>query len=252
MHKVAVLHRDLALGAVGLMKSPLELLKPALSIIDLLLDHLALLLKGHLFILVVTQLLLGFLQFESNTIPLLFGLGLGLVQRVNLFAHLSNGAVVLLPQHGQSGLMSDVGLIQLHLQLGQLFLTSGVEGNLGSSVASCLLQFFVELIKLPAQGAASLVSPGTRLALRLKFLVELLKPSLQLLDLGVQLPTQGLLILDLAVEGAILLFLALQHLAHLDLAPLKVSDGLLSELQVAFHLPLELLDVALLLLLALP
>merc|ERR550539_1079319 len=234
MHQVTVLYRDLALGAVGLMKSPLELL------------------KRHLFVLVVTQLLLGFLQFESYTIPLLFGLSLGLIQCVNLFAHLSNGAVVLLPQHGQSGLMSDVGLIQLHLQLGQLFLTSGVEGNLGSSVASCLLQFFVELIKLPAQGAASLVSPGTRLALRLKFLIELLEPSLQLLDLGVQLPAQGLLVLHLAVEGAILLFFALQNLAHLDLAPLKVGDGLLSELQVALYLPLELLDVALLLLLALP
>merc|ERR550539_2284484 len=234
MHQVTVLYRDLALGAVGLMKSPLELL------------------KRHLFVLVVTQLLLGFLQFESYTIPLLFSLSLGLVQRVDLFAHLSNGAVVLLPQHGQSGLMSDVGLIQLHLQLGQLFLTSGVEGDLGSSVASCLLQFFVELIKLPAQGAASLVSPGTRLAFRLKFLIELLEPSLQLLDLGVQLPAQGLLVLDLAVEGAILLFFALQNLAHLDLAPLKVGDGLLSELQVALYLPLELLDVALLLLLALP
>merc|ERR1719234_852071 len=252
MHKVAVLHCDLALGAVGLMKSPLELLEPALGVVDLLLDHLALLLKGHLFILVVAQLLLGFLEFESNTIPLLFGLSLSLVEGVDLFSHLGNGAVVLLPQHGQSGLVSDVGLVQLHLQLGQLFLTSGVESNLGGSVASCLLQLFVELVKLPAQGAASLVSAGTRLALCLKFLIELLEPSLQLLDLGVQLPTQGLLVLNLAVEGTILLFLALQHLAHLDLAPLKVGDGLLSELRVALHLPLQLLDVALLLLLALP
>ena len=63
---------------------------------------------------------------------------------------------MLLPQHGQSGLMRDVGLIQLHLQLGQLFLTPGVEGDLGGSVASRLLQFLVELIKLPAQGATSL------------------------------------------------------------------------------------------------
>ena len=63
---------------------------------------------------------------------------------------------MLLPKHGQRGLMSDVGLIQLHLQFGQLLLTSGVEGNLGRSVASRLLQFFVELIKLSAQGATSL------------------------------------------------------------------------------------------------
>merc|ERR1719341_1368453 len=252
MHKVAVLHRNLALGAVGLMKSPLELLKPALGVVDLLLDHLALLLKGHLLILVVTQLLLGFLKFESNTIPLLFGLGLGLVERINLFTHLSNGAIVLLPQHGQSGLMSDDGLIQLHLELGQLFLTPGVEGDLGGSVASRLLQLFVELIKLPAQGAASLVSAGTRLALCLKFLIELLKPSLQLLNLGVQLPAKSLLVLDLAIEGAVLLFFALQNLAHLDLVPLKVSDSLLGELQVALDLPFELLNVSLLLLLAFP
>merc|ERR1719370_220081 len=178
MHKVAILHCDLALRAVGLMKRPLQLLKPSLGIVDLLLDHLALLLKGHLFILVVTQLLLGFLEFESNTIPLLFGFCLRLIQRINLFAHLSNGAIVLLPEHCQSGLMSDVGLVQLHLQFGQLLLTSGVEGNLSRSVASRLLQFFVELIKLSAQGATSLVSAGTRLALCLKFLIELLKPSL--------------------------------------------------------------------------
>merc|ERR1719500_1025667 len=80
----------------------------------------------------------------------------------------------------------------------------------------------------------------------------LLKPSLEFLDLGVQLPAQGLLVLDFAVEGAVLLFFALQNLAHLDLVPFKVGDGLLCELQVAFHLPLELLDVSLLLLLALP
>merc|ERR1719454_1360811 len=148
--------------------------------------------------------------------------------------------------------MSDVGLIQLHLQFGQLLLTSGVEGNLSRSVASRLLQFFVELIKLSAQGATSLVSAGTRLALSLKFLIELLKPSLQLLNLGVQLPAKSLLVLDLAIEGAVLLFFALQNLAHLDLVPLKVSDSLLGELQVALHLPLELLNVSLLLLLSLP
>ena len=79
-----------------------------------------------------------------------------------------------------------------------------------------------------------------------------LKSGLQFLDLGVQLPTQGLLILHLPIEGAVLLLLALEHLPHLDLVPLKVGDGLLGELEVALHLPLQLLDVALLFLLALP
>ena len=67
---------------------------------------------------------------------------------------------MLLSEHGQSRLVGDVALIQLHLELGQLFLTPGVEGDLGGSIASRLLQLFVELIELPAQGAASLQGKG--------------------------------------------------------------------------------------------
>ena len=55
-----------------------------------------------------------------------------------------------------------------------------------------------------------------------------LKSGLQFLDLGVQLPTQGLLILHLPIEGAVLLLLALEYLPHLDLVPLKVGDRLLA------------------------
>merc|ERR1712240_535342 len=157
------------------MESPLELLKPALGVVDLLLDHLALLLQSHLLVLVVGQVLLGLLQLESNSVPLLLSFGLGLVQSVDLLSHFGDGAVVLLPQHGQSALMGDVGLIQFHLELGKLLLTPGVEGDLGGGVAACLLKLLVELIKLPAKGAAALVSPGTGLALSLKFLVKLLK-----------------------------------------------------------------------------
>ena len=79
-----------------------------------------------------------------------------LVEGVNLFSHLSNGTIVLLPQHGQSALMGDVGLIQLHLELGKLLLTPGVEGDLGGGVAACLLELLVELIKLPAKGTTAL------------------------------------------------------------------------------------------------
>ena len=83
--------------------------------------------------------------------------------------------------------MGDVGLVQLHLQLGQLFLASCVEVDLGGRVAAGLLQLLVELIKLPAQGATSLGSPDTGLMFSLKFLIELFKAGLQPLDLGVQL-----------------------------------------------------------------
>ena len=60
------------------------------------------------------------------------------------------------------------------------------------------------------------------------------------------------LVLNLSIEGGVLLFLALQHLPRLDLVSLQVRDCLLGELQVAFHLPLQLLNVAFLLLLPLP
>merc|ERR1719206_1289908 len=212
----------------------------------------ALLLKRQLLTLVVGQVLLGLLQLESNCVPLLLSLGLGLVLSVDLFTHLSNGTVVLLSQHGQRALMGDVGLVELHLELGKLLLAPRVEGDLGGGVAASLLKLLVQLIKLSAKSAAALVSPGTRDAFSLKLLIKLLKSGLQFLDLGVQLPTQGLLILHLPIEGAVLLLLALEHLPHLDLVPLKVSDRLLGELQVALHLPLQLLDVPLLLLLALP
>ena len=42
---------------------------------------------------------------------------------------------------------------------------------------------------------------------------HLFQTSLQLLDLGVELPAEGVLVLDLAIERAVLLLLALQHLA---------------------------------------
>ena len=42
---------------------------------------------------------------------------------------------------------------------------------------------------------------------------HLFQTSLQLLDLGVELPAEGVLVLDLPVERAVLLLLALQHLA---------------------------------------
>ena len=68
---------------------------------------------------------------------------------------------------------------------------------------------------------ASIVSCPTRLSSGLRCATHLpsghsahlFQTSLQLLDLGVELPTEGVLVLDLPVERAVLLLLALQHLA---------------------------------------
>merc|ERR1719225_560005 len=139
------------------MKASLKLLQTTLSIIDLLLDDLALLLQVLALILLSRHLVLGLLKLQSNSVPLLLGLGLHLVEGVDLVSYLRDGGVVLLPEHGESGLVRDVGLIQLHLELGELLLPPGVEGNLGGGVAAGLLQLLMELIKLAAQLSSSLV-----------------------------------------------------------------------------------------------
>ena len=106
---------------------------------------------------------------------------------------------MLLSEHGQSGLVRDVTLVQLHLELGELLLPPGVEGNLGGGVAAGLLQLLMELIKLPAQLSSALVSAGSGGTLTLQLLVQLFQASLQLLDLSVQFATQSLLILNLSI-----------------------------------------------------
>ena len=64
-------------------------------------------------------------------------------------------------------------LIQLHFQLSKLLLPPGVESNLGGGVAAGLLQLLVEVVKLPSEGAATLVRSSTRLAFSFKLFVKL-------------------------------------------------------------------------------
>ena len=84
--------------------------------------------------------------------------------------------------------MSDVALIELHLELGELLLPPGVEGDLGGGVTARLLQLLVELVQFSPELTTALVSSSPGGSLRLKLLVQLLQPGLQLLDLGVELP----------------------------------------------------------------
>merc|ERR1719334_2467240 len=106
MDKIAVFHSDFPLGAVCLMQCSLKLLKTTLSIIDLLLDKFALLLQTQFLVMIVHLLLLSLLEFKSNSISVLFRLGLGLVKLINLISKLRDGSIVFLSQHCQSGLMS--------------------------------------------------------------------------------------------------------------------------------------------------
>ena len=60
-------------------------------------------------------------------------------------------------------------LIQLHFQLSKLLLPPGVESNLGGGVAARLLKLLIELIKLPAKGAAALRL--TDIEMQVKFII---------------------------------------------------------------------------------
>lgn len=168
-----------------------------------------------------------------------------------MLAHLRNGIVVLLAQVGEGGLVLDVGLLQVAAQLAELSLTLLVKLDLGRGGTTSLFQTLAQLLEFPSEVSALLLSLGARLALGLDLLLQLLDAGLQFLDLFLGLADQGLLVLELGGERGDLLVLALDGLLELLLVALEVGDGLLRELEVAFHLPPLLLDVGAQLLLAL-
>jgi len=172
-----------------------------------------------------------------------FVLGLELVELVDLFAHLSNGIVVLLAEVGEGGLVLDVGLLEVAAELGQLSLAFLVELNLGRGGTASLLQTLTDLLKFAGEVGALLLGLGAGLALSLDFLLELLDAGLQLLDLLVELGDQGLLVLELGGDGRDFLVLALDGLLELLLVALEVGHGLLGQLEVTLNLPLGLLNI---------
>merc|ERR1712168_26155 len=174
MNKVAVFNSNFPLRSISLMESTLQLLKSALSIINLLLNHLTLLLKGHALILIISHLVLSFFKLKSNSITFLFRFSFLLVESINLVTHLRDGGIVFLPQHSQSGLMGYVGFIKFHLQLGQFFLTPGIERDLGCSVAASFFKFFIQLVQFSAESTTTLVSPCSGLSLSLQLFIQLL------------------------------------------------------------------------------
>ena len=84
---------------------------------------------------------------------------------------------------------------------------------------------------------------GASLAFSLDFLFELFDAGLQFLDLLLELGNQGLLILQLGVEGGDFLVLALDSLFQFLLVAFQIGNSLLGQLQVTFSLALVLLNV---------
>merc|ERR1719195_1772962 len=181
----------------------------------------------------------------------LLGLGLVLVERVNVLAHLAHGVVVLGPHGGQGALVLDVGLLQLHLQLGQLGLALLVQLNLGASVGSSLIKTTAQVLDVTGQDGPVLLSLGSGLPLNDKLLIQFINASLQLLDLLGVLAAKSVLVLNLGADRGKLLLLPHESLLELRPDTLQIRDSLLGQLEVSLNLPLHLLNISLALLLTL-
>ena len=129
----------------------------------------------------------------------LLNLVLHLVELLNLLGHLSNGVLVLLLEADKSGLLLDVGLLELAAELGHLSLTLLVQLNLGRGGSSGLSEALSHVLK-----TASQVGP-LALGLALLGLLHPLSQKLHVLGMGLTLVGDTLLLQGKAGT------LALQH-----------------------------------------
>merc|ERR1719471_2773419 len=249
--EVLGLNLQLLLGAVGLIEGAGHLVQLLVGLDNHSLGHLAVLLHVGSVTHSLLQARAGLSQVSLHTSLVLLRLGLVLVDGVNLLAQLGHAVVVLLSQSSQGALVSNVGLLQVGLQLGQLALTLLVELNLEGGVGPGLLQPGADVLQVAGQEAAVLLGLPAVTALNIDLLVQLVNTDLQLLHLLAVLGAQGLLVLDLGSNAGDLLLPALDALAELRDGSLQVRHGLLGQLQISLNLPLHLLGVALGLLLSL-
>merc|ERR550539_1077955 len=249
--EVLGLHLQLLLGAVGLIEGAGELIELLVGLDNHSLGHLDVLLHVGAVPHALLQARPGLSEVSLHTSLVLLRLGLVLVDGVDLLPELSHAVVVLLSQSSKGALVTDVGLLQVRLQLGKLTLSLLVELNLEGGVGSGLLQPGADVLQVAGQEATVLLSLAAVTALHVDLLVQLVHTDLQLLHLLAVLGAQGLLVLNLGSDAGDLLLSALDGLAQLRDGPLQVGHGLLGQLEVSLNLPLHLLSVALGLLLPL-
>merc|ERR1719356_992427 len=228
-----------------------HLVQPGVGVHNVTLDQLAALVQVSLALDGVLEVATGIAEVELHVGLVLLGLHLVGVEAVNLLSQVSHGVVVLHTQSSEGALVGNVELLKLSLQAGKLTLPLLVELHLGGGVGAGLLQPGSNVLDVLLQHGAALLGLGAVATLDSQLLVKLLKPGLQLLGLLGVLGAEGGLIVDLGGKSAALLVLAGSSSLELTLDTLKVSDGLLGELQVSLDLPLGLLNVSLDLLLPL-
>merc|ERR1712012_148394 len=248
--QVLGLNLQLLLGGVSLVESASKLIKLSIGLDNAALAHLDVLLHVGALSHGLLKTSSGLSQVSLHASLVLLRLGLVLVDGVDLLAQLRHAVVVLLSESSQSSLVSNVGLLQVALQLGQLRLALLVELNLESSVGSSLLQTSANVLQVTRQQSSVLLSLGAVATLHIDLLIQLINTNLQLLHLLGVLGGQGLLVLNLGSDGGNLLLLALDSLREFSVDSLQVRDSLLSQLQVSLNLPLHLLSISLGLLLS--
>merc|ERR1719167_1304003 len=249
--EVLVLDLQPLLGGLSLVEGTGHLVQPGVGVHDVALEQLAALVQVSLVLDSVLEVATGIAEVELHVGLVLLRLHLVGVEAVNLLAQVSHGVVVLHAQSSKGALMGNVQLLKLSLQAGKLTLPLLVELHLGGGVGAGLLKPGRDVLDVLLQHGAALLGLGAVATLDGQLLVKLLKPGLQLLGLLGVLGAKSGLVVDLGGKSAALLVLASSSSLELTLDALKVSDGLLGELQVSLDLPLGLLNVSLDLLLPL-
>merc|ERR1719232_1274424 len=249
--QVLRLNLELLLGGVSLIESSGKLIKLAIGLDNHALAHLDILLHVGSLSHGLFKSRSGFGKISLHASLVLLGLGLVLVDGVNLFTQLAHAVVVLLSQSSQGSLMGNVGLLQVRLELGKFSLALLVQLHLESSVGASLFQPCANVLQVTGEKSSVLLSLGTVSTLNIDLLIKLINTDLELLDLLGVLGGQCLLVLNLGSNGGNLLLLALDSLSKLRDDSLQIRNSFLGQLEVAFNLSLHLLSISLSLLLSL-
>merc|ERR1719150_1686125 len=199
------------------------------------LEQLALLVKLSLALDSIFQVQTSIAQVELKASLVLLGLDLAAIEAVNLLTKISHGVVVLHAESSQCSLLSNVELLKLSLQSGELTLTLLVKLNLGGSVGTSLLKTGRNVLNVLLEHGAALLSLGTVASLNIEFLFKLLNAGHQFLGLLGVLGSKSGLIINLGRESAGLLLLTGHSTKQLSLDTLKIGDGLLGQLKVSLQ-----------------
>merc|ERR1711963_204247 len=249
--EVLVPNLETLLGGLSLIESSGHLVQSGIGVNNGSLEQLALLVKLSLALDSILKIKTSITEVKLKSRLVLLRLDLVGIEAVNLLTKVRHGVVVLHSQSSQSSLLSNVQLLQLSLQSGQLTLALLVELNLGGGVGSSLLQSGADVLNVLLEHGAALLSLGTVASLNIEFLIQLLNAGHQFLGLLGVLGSKSSLIINLGRESTALLLLAGDSSKKFSLDTLQVRDGLLGQLQVSLKLPLGLLNISLDLLLAL-